>query len=471
MRDAAASRLAVFAGFFSLVGAPAHADEAAIRSALRSYFGSADAARRAEFVRQIEGDAAYSPEKLSAWLHDCGLFEPLASPRSEIPAQLADGRTLPITLRVPSAYRPDRAWPLLYALHGTGGDGESIIRFLERLLGARADEFVIAAPSGYASFEFKSPTGTTGEHVAALIEIRKRVNVDSDRVLVTGYSRGGHASWSLAIAQPDLLAASMPLAGTFIIPEYDQLFEVFLPNIAALPVFAVWGKNDVLGPGGRASDDGGIAALNRTLLAQAAKLKLPLTGVELPDKGHGDVAPPADVLEKFLAARRVRTPTKVLQKLRVIDEGGAYWIEPLMWSESWWSERPLQITLRETDSVDDERAAVGRAVRNLLGQVSGTITAQQIRVDRKRVSEFVIWLGDDMIDWERPVQVRVGTTRIHDGLLQRDLGLCLSQADRTRDFERLRWAGLRFARNRGERVTAETAFPPPRMPEERAKKP
>ncbi len=466
-------RIALVGGL--LFGAAvARADEAAIRTTLHDYFGTEDAAKRAEFVKKIESDSAYSPAKLSGWLHDCGLFEALAAPRTEIAAHLVDGRTLPITVRVPAAYSPKQAWPLIYALHGTGGDGESIIRFLERLLGERVEQFVVAAPSGYASFEFKSPTGTTAEHVAGLREIRRRVNIDSDQIVVTGYSRGGHGSWTLAIAQPDLFAASMPLAGTFIMPEYDQLYEVFLTNTASLPVYFVWGKGDVFGPDGRASDDGGIAALNRQLVALGEKLRLPLTGVELPDKAHGDVSPPPEILEKFLSAKRERVPAKVNQKMRMVDEGDAYWIEPLVWTDAWWGDRPLQITLRDSDKIDDpgaERAAVGRAIRNLLGGLSGNYSNNLVRVDRKRVAEFAIWFSDEMVDWEKPVDVRVGSTRVHNGPLRRDLGVALAQAARTRDFERLRWAGIRFARGKGELITAQTEFPPLRMPDERPKKP
>lgn len=462
-------------GWTFVLGAPAaRGDETAIRAALRDYLGTQDAARRAEIVRKVESDSTYSPAKLSGWLHTCGVFEALPTPRTEIAVHLPDGRTLPITVRVPAAYSPNQAWPLIYALHGTGGDGESIIVYLERLLGQRVDQFVIAAPSGYASFEFKSAICTTAEHVAALGEIRRRVNIDSDQILVTGYSRGGHGSWTLAIAQPDMFAASMPLSGTFIIPEFDQLFEVFLTNTASLPVFFIWGKGDVLGPDGRSSDDGGIAALNRQLAALGEKLKLPLTGVELPDRGHGGVAPPPEVLEKFLTARRDRLPKKVQQKMRMVDEGNAYWIETLGWSESWWGDRPIQITLRDSDKLDDpaaERAAVGRAIRNILGSVSGSITGNQVRVDRKRVSDFAIWFCDYMIDWNQPVEVRVGSNRIHNGPLRRDLGVALAQAARTRDFERLRWAGLRFVRNKSEPITADMQFPPLRMPDERPKKP
>lgn len=60
-----------------------------------------------------------------------------------------------------------------------------------------------------------------------------------------------------------------------------------------------------------------------------------------------------------------------------------------------------------------------------------------------------------------PVSLRVDGEPVFAGKLKRDLYVCLAQAARTRDFERLRWAGLRVAAS-GEvkRVTGRTGFAP-----------
>jgi len=59
------------------------------------------------------------------------------------------------------------------------------------------------------------------------------------------------------------------------------------------------------------------------------------------------------------------------------------------------------------------------------------------------VGEMTVWIGDGMVDLEQPVALEVDGRRVFEGTLARDLDLCLSEAARTRDFDRLRWAGLR----------------------------
>src|SRR5436189_20252 len=49
--------------------------------------------------------------------------------------------------------------------------------------------------------------------LAALRWARLRFDLDPDRVLVTGSSRGGHMSWDLALRHPGLFAAAAPMIG------------------------------------------------------------------------------------------------------------------------------------------------------------------------------------------------------------------------------------------------------------------
>ncbi len=58
-----------------------------------------------------------------------------------------------------------------------------------------------------------------------------------------------------------------------------------------------------------------------------------------------------------------------------------------------------------------------------------------------------------MIDWSQPVSVTVDGKRVFVGTLKPDLLVCLLQAARTYDFDRLRWAGLRV---RGDVATVVT---------------
>lgn len=430
-----------------LIANAAPAGEADIRTRLREYFATDSPEQRAVLATEIAADEAYQPEKVGDWLHGAELFTPHAPGRALLTAAITGG-SRQVVLRVPRGYDANRPYPLLYALHGSGGDGDSIIAYAEKLFGARIEEFAVAAPTAYAEFELKPTSETAPEHRAILREVRKTLHVDAGRQYALGYSRGGHATWTLAVTIGDEFAACVPLAGTLIIPEYDQLYSTFLENLRGARLACYWGAQDTAGPDLQtASSDGGIAGLNRQIrkLADAAGIALQM--VEYPDKGHGDVWPPLGEVGTLCSARRDAAPRRVKHAFRAIDAAGAHWLEGLRWHGEQWDQRPLKLRFQPGESDLDpaaERAAVGRAVRGLLGELSGEINGQELRVSRKRVSELMIWFSDGLIDWNAPVSIKVSGSKVHEGVIRRELAVCLSEAARSYDFDRLRWAGLHF---------------------------
>ncbi len=59
---------------------------------------------------------------------------------------------------------------------------------------------------------------------------------------------------------------------------------------------------------------------------------------------------------------------------------------------------------------------------------------------------MTVWIGDGMVDWRQPVTVKAGGRQVFAGTLTPDLLVCLSQAARTLDFDRLRWATVSLGR-------------------------
>lgn len=449
----------------ALLGTPvAHADEQQIVTAIDGFFATEDLDEREVLVRRIESDAAYERGRVTEWLHRAVGFDLLDGGIQHIQVRFGKGQTRSVALRIPADYDARKPWPLIYALHGSGGHGEDIIGYVERVLGDAADEYVIAAPSGYGEVVVHSEWPPAMEHPAALAAIKRTVHVDSDRVFVMGYSRGGHAAWTLAVLHADEFAGAVPLAGTFALPEVDGLWETFLPNLAHTPVLCVWGAEDVYADGRKEpSRDGGIAGLNRRLCELAGQMQVPVVGRELPGKGHGGIVPPAEPLHKLLSGRRVHYPREVHHTFRDIYQSRAYWLEGHAWSGPQWAEGLPKIRLREGEDANNPKhvkAALLRTFRASLGELRGRVDGQAIDVRRKKVQELTIWFGEGLIDWEQPVVVQVSGRKVFEGRLEPDLFVCLSQAARTYDFDRLRWAGLRF--KSGSKtcvVTGRTEFP------------
>lgn len=130
---------------------------------------------------------------------------------------------------VPTSYRPGVAMPLLVALHGcTENDvGFELLSGWARVAEERGfivvfpDQNNFANPAGCWNW-FLSSNRHRGMGEPALIagitnKVRSQYSVDAKRIYVTGVSAGGVMANIMAIAYPDMYAATSILAGC----EYD----------------------------------------------------------------------------------------------------------------------------------------------------------------------------------------------------------------------------------------------------------
>lgn len=271
--------------------AAAETGEVEILSALQDYFDAADPAQRSRLVATIEAHPAFDRSRLSDWLHRLDLHPELKPGRTTFKLDVGFGQRRQVTLRIPRGYTPRRTWPLIYALHPSGGNGRSYLREVERLLGERREEFIIAAPTHYRQTVLDAPPPFTLEHPLLLRELRRRVHLDSDRIYVLGLSLGGYASWTLALLHADEFAGAVPMASTFSAPiDVDGLWVQMTPNLAHVPILHVWGEQDRLpvpGLGGR-RPTGTMSDLNRVFSGLLRDLNLEnVVDHPVPKAGHG----------------------------------------------------------------------------------------------------------------------------------------------------------------------------------------
>jgi predicted esterase len=167
-----------------------------------------------------------------------------------------DGRRTDLLVYVPKAYDGKKAWPCMIALHGLGGKGRQMIDVLRPV--ADRYGYLLAAPSA-KSFKGMLPMlrhwwkyGLDGFPLAALAWMKRRFNVDDDRVLLTGYSMGGFGTWNVGLGFPDRFCALGAFAGGISRMEYmlkrDGARRKLLANAALLPVTFAHGDRDRVVP-------------------------------------------------------------------------------------------------------------------------------------------------------------------------------------------------------------------------------
>lgn len=139
-----------------------------------------------------------------------------------------------------------RRWPLVMFLHGSGSKGSNLQQVkdngLPREIEAGKDiPFIVACP------QCPERGGWNIDMLFALLDtLAEDYRVDRDRVILTGLSMGGFATWEMAIRQPKRFAAIVPVCS-----GSDPKFAAVIKDI---PTWVFHGAKDGSVPIKRSQD-------------------------------------------------------------------------------------------------------------------------------------------------------------------------------------------------------------------------
>ncbi len=177
----------------------------------------------------------------------------LAAPPQENTGILHDhnepGRRGGFSLYVPEYYTPDRAWPLVMALHGGSGHGRSFL--WSWLRDARSHGAILVAPTATGDAPIKTTWALMGEDtdtpdLARILDlVRGRWNIDPDRLLLTGMSDGGTFCYVTGLESASPFTHLAPVAATFH-PLMADMADA--ERLRGLPVHIVHGRLDWMFP-------------------------------------------------------------------------------------------------------------------------------------------------------------------------------------------------------------------------------
>ena len=153
--------------------------------------------------------------------------------------------TLTYGIWIPRGYNPATQVPLVLALHPGGSTGAYYgTQFLRGVVGPALQTWgaIIVAPDVPAR-RWANETSERGV-LALLDDVIERYAIDTERILVTGFSLGGRGTWYMASRHPDLFAAAIPMAAR---SESDDAALV-----GNMPVFIIHARDDEVVPFGPA---------------------------------------------------------------------------------------------------------------------------------------------------------------------------------------------------------------------------
>jgi phospholipase/carboxylesterase len=148
------------------------------------------------------------------------------------------------SLYVPEYYSPDRAWPLVAALHGGSGNGRNFL--WSWLRDARSFGAILIAPTATGSTWALMGQDTDSPNLMRILEtVRSRYNVDPKRLLLTGMSDGGTFCYVSGLESNSPFTHLAPVAATFH-PLMAEMADA--DRLRGLPIFEVHGRLDWMFP-------------------------------------------------------------------------------------------------------------------------------------------------------------------------------------------------------------------------------
>ena len=174
------------------------------------------------------------------------------------------------TVEVPAEYTPARAWPLRVQLHGGvnrrsqtpisgatleeddaagGGRVPSLSRRRpENRIPGESQIYVFPSGSADAAWWHAHQV----ENILRIVDrLKRRYNVDESRIYLTGISDGGTGVYYMAMRDPSVWSAFLPLNGSIKVlgnPAVRADGELFAGNLVNRPFYIVNGGRDPLYP-------------------------------------------------------------------------------------------------------------------------------------------------------------------------------------------------------------------------------
>jgi len=162
-----------------------------------------------------------------------------------------DQRSFAYCAYVPPQYSPERAWPAILFLHGSGERGRD--GFLQTDVGIarairrnhRVCPAIVVMPQCPANRRWDD--GMLDMAVRCLEDASHEYRFNPDRIYLTGLSLGGAGTWRLASRMPDAFAAIVPICGFWgrpDLPADPEALQALAARLSQLPIWCFHGTAD-----------------------------------------------------------------------------------------------------------------------------------------------------------------------------------------------------------------------------------
>jgi len=310
-----------------------------------------------------------------------------------------DGTQAEYGIYVPQVYDATKPCPLIVELHGSGGTGPSYLPLTGWKEIADKEGFIVAAPT---TSKERGQIGTRygAELVWATIrDVKVHYNVDMDRVYLSGFSRGGHATWWLGILSTDRFAGIAPHAGSpknlLTVDKGKERIWEFFPNVRRLPIYMVHGIEDPMVP-----IDGPREARDRLKELEGDFV------LDEQDGGHTNFPERSEKIWEFWKGKsRDPVPKKV-----------SWIMNEKLFARGWWVKIDeiratggnLTYVIQDPTGHEIEKRSLAINTARAAAEVEDAGT---ISINARNCSSVTLYLDDRLVDLDKEVSVVVSGIR------------------------------------------------------------
>jgi hypothetical protein len=319
-------------------------------------------------------------------------------------------------VQLPPEYHHYRPYPVLIALHHSGEKGEDELTRWGDL--AAKHGFIVMAPDWGRGGKDVKYQYSAREHAAVLLslrDLRRRFQVDSDRVFLFGSEQGGTMAYDVGLSHPDLFAGVLPMCASPLFYPYR-----YVTNAQYLPFYVVNGEYT-----------GILARDNRLLFKDWIRWNYPALLVEYKARATEFFNAELETMFDWISRKKRFNPLRQLGQ----REGEFR-------------------TMRETDT-RFYWLSTDRIAPNHLNPIHGWSKTKQpatmwaqigqsnaINVRTQGLGQVTVWLGPGMVNYGEKVSLRVNLAPMPPRQITPSLDVLLDELARTGDRQRLYWARI-----------------------------
>jgi len=312
-------------------------------------------------------------------------------------------QTTRYSVLLPREYSPHHRYPLIVALHPAGPTAKRELAWWggtrQKPGLAQGRGYIVIAPD-YLPEKQVTYHYTATAHRKVLHSIRdarKRFNIDSDRVFLTGHGVGGDAAFDIGMSHPDLFAGVIPITGLS-----EKFCKWYWRNGLHTAWFVVGGELD------RDSVERNARDLNRMMRAG-----FDIIYAEYIGRGHesyrGEIVRLFDWMD-LPSHRRVKYPAEIDMRILRPSDNRFYWLQG--------SQMPRNVT-QSSVLVSGGRTRVSPMTFKARVTKGNTI---YITSGARRHN---LWLAPQFVDFDKRVIVRHRGRQAFNGFPRPDIAVLL----------------------------------------------